>query len=442
MRLSVHCLLLLLLLLTHSTTSALGSHDGVHRIQKKTPTTRQARLHARDDANTCGGGLKMCPSSLGGRCCPDNYDCARESCYATTRGQSTCGTKVGWYACAAVYGGEGAEPSQICIELRGFFADDVLFLGEGGCCPDGYLCQRAANCVPPSGSPYTYGCPTSQHLCPSSMSYGCCPNGMACAVGQCYSTALTTTMRFLAMTSVLSNGRTTEMTSTVMATVRPEAPTGFPSAADPEAGGDGDQSVHKYYPTAVAQISPPQPVGQGTADGAISGAQVAGLVAGSMSLLGLVCVVVYMLLRRFIPRLGSRNRDSIMVAVGKSASSDDFVQPPPASDTDGPCCPELASPWPEDDRGAGKTPTMTMITPTISQLSRDDPFYPRPSDVSEASSDVRAELEALSPPSELPGSPSSAGDGGWFASTPHSFRWTDGWYTSRRLDVVDEETYG
>ncbi|PHH71398.1 hypothetical protein CDD80_5302 [Ophiocordyceps camponoti-rufipedis] len=411
MRPSIHCLFLLL-----STTSALDSRDGIHRIQKKAPTTREARLHARDDANTCGGGLKMCPSSLGGRCCPDNYDCARESCYATTRGQSTCGSKVGWYACAAVYG--------------------------GGCCPDGYLCQRAANCVPPSGSPYTYGCPTSQHLCPSSMSYGCCPNGMACAVGQCYSTALTTTMRYLAMTSVLSNGRTTEMTSTVMATVRPEAPTGFPSAADPEAGGDGDQNVHKYYPTAIAQVSPPQPVGQGTAEGAISGAQVAGLVAGSMSLLGLVCVVVYMLLRRFMPKFGSRNRDSIMVAVGKPASSDEFAHPPPASDTDGPCCPELPSPCPEDDGGAGRTPTMAMITPTISQLSRDDSFYPRPSDVSEASSDVRAELEAQSPPSELPGSPSSAGDGGWSASTPHSFRWTDGWYTSRRLDVVDEETHG
>ncbi|PFH62129.1 hypothetical protein XA68_14968 [Ophiocordyceps unilateralis] len=435
MRLFFHwepCLLLLLL----PSTPVLGHDDGIHWIQKQAQTTRPARLHARDDGNTCGSGMKMCPSSLGGRCCPDNYDCAFESCYATTRGPSTCGTKVGWYACAAVYG--------------------------GGCCPDGYLCQRAANCVPPPQSPYTYGCPSSHYLCPSSMSYGCCPHGMACAVGQCYSTAPTPTTRTLTLTSII-DGRTTEMMTTTMATVRPEAPTGFPSAANPSADEDADQSILKYYPTAVAQISPPQTVSDGSSGNrVISAAQLAGLVAGSMSLLGLVLAAIYMMLRRFMGSFsGGNSRDKVpIITEGKEASSDKFTHPP-ASETDGtelatshPYCPELPSPSPGDGPLNMVTPIerVVSLTPTVSHLSR-NPCFPGPgggpsrwpSNVSEASSDARAELEAHPVPAELPASPCSTvsgWDGGWSASTAHSYRWPDGWSASRRLDVVDEETNG
>lgn len=82
------------------------SPDGIHRIDKSPQTTRHRRLHPRDAGHVCGADMKLCPSSIGGNCCPENYECGRESCYATTRGPSTCGTKVGWYACAAVYGGD------------------------------------------------------------------------------------------------------------------------------------------------------------------------------------------------------------------------------------------------------------------------------------------------------------------------------------------------
>lgn len=80
--------------------------DGVHRIEKAEVTQRAMLLARDEDSDACGTSMKLCASSLNGGCCPDNYDCAKESCYATTRGPSTCGTKIGWYACAQKYGGE------------------------------------------------------------------------------------------------------------------------------------------------------------------------------------------------------------------------------------------------------------------------------------------------------------------------------------------------
>lgn len=81
--------------------------DGVHRIEKKAEITQAAFLEKRqEDGGVCGTSMKLCPSSKEGGCCPDNYDCGVSSCYATTKGPSTCGTKVGWYACAAVDGGK------------------------------------------------------------------------------------------------------------------------------------------------------------------------------------------------------------------------------------------------------------------------------------------------------------------------------------------------
>lgn len=66
-----------------------------------------APLTRRDDG-VCGAGMRLCPPSLGGDCCPGDYECARESCYAT-KGLSMCHSHVGWYPCAAVFGGEPAS---------------------------------------------------------------------------------------------------------------------------------------------------------------------------------------------------------------------------------------------------------------------------------------------------------------------------------------------
>ena len=53
--------------------------DGIHRIEKKVEVTQHAMLLARDkDSGACGTGMKLCPSTLEGGCCPDDYDCAKE----------------------------------------------------------------------------------------------------------------------------------------------------------------------------------------------------------------------------------------------------------------------------------------------------------------------------------------------------------------------------
>ncbi|PNY25685.1 Uncharacterized protein TCAP_04377 [Tolypocladium capitatum] len=285
MRSSVGNALLLYVPLALSPAGAepIQRHDGLRRVGKKPQVTEPAVLARRDD-NVCGVSMRLCPSSLGGDCCPDNYECANESCYATTRAPSTCGTMVGWYACAAVYG--------------------------GGCCPDGYLCQRAANCVPPSGSPYTHGCPSSHFLCPPSVGYGCCPDGMGCAVNQCYSTDPTTVTQTMVVTST-DRGVATVYTTTATTVGSPAPPTAFPTGG----AGGGDQKVLKYFPSAVPKVTPPGGSGSG---GGISAAQLGGIVAGSISSVGIALVAAFLLFRRF----SARRRGGGGSSIGGSDSSE------------------------------------------------------------------------------------------------------------------------
>lgn len=97
-------------LLTPTTNAAEFKRlDGIHRLEKKDAqiTAAPEFLKRQDNGDgACGTSMNLCPSDLDGGCCPDGYECAKESCYATTRGPATCGTLVGWYACGAVYGGK------------------------------------------------------------------------------------------------------------------------------------------------------------------------------------------------------------------------------------------------------------------------------------------------------------------------------------------------
>lgn len=241
--------------------------DGVHRIEKA-HVTEAAALGPRDDG-VCGISMKLCPSSLSGGCCPDNYDCAKESCYATTKGPSTCGTLVGWYGCEAVYG--------------------------GGCCPDGYLCQTADACLPPSGSAYTYGCAASEYLCPSSLSYGCCPNGMGCAINQCYSTDPVTMTTTMVITTTEAGSRTTYRTTAVTIST-PDEPTILPTADD---GDDGQQFILKKYPSAIAKVSPTSSSSSDSSGGSggLSTGALAGIIAGSVAFLIIVLVAAFIIIR-------------------------------------------------------------------------------------------------------------------------------------------------
>ncbi|CAM1510578.1 Fc.00g009130.m01.CDS01 [Cosmosporella sp. VM-42] len=253
--------------------------DGVHRIEKKAQITARAVLGRRDEA-VCGTSLTLCPSSLNGGCCPNDYDCAKESCYATTQGPSTCGTKTGWHVCEAKYG--------------------------GGCCPDGYLCQTAGNCVPPSGSAYTYGCPASHFLCPASLSYGCCKNGMACAINQCYSTEEMTITATMTVTTTKDGSRTTyKTTATTVGT--PDAPTNAVPADQ-----DSDQAIFKYFPSAIPKVSPTSSA-SGGGGGGLSTGTLAGIIAGAVAFLIIILVAAFIIIRhlnKVVAAVSSKQSDS------------------------------------------------------------------------------------------------------------------------------------
>lgn len=265
--------------------------DGVHRLEKKAQITQAPSLERRDEA-VCGKNLKQCASSFDGGCCPENYECAKESCYATTKGPSTCGARVGWYVCDSVYG--------------------------DGCCPDGYLCERGDNCIPPSGSAYTYDCPASHFLCPASMSYGCCPNGMGCAVNQCYSTEAVTVTNTLTLTTTEFDGTRTYR-STAVTVQTPTEPTALPTV---NGGSNGDQAVLKYFPSSVPKVSPSSEPESGGGGGGMSTGMLAGIIAGCVAFLVIVVVVAYITIRHL----------NKVVAAVSSKESDHSQQRPPARD--------------------------------------------------------------------------------------------------------------
>ena len=77
--------------------------DLVHRVAKAQITA--APLLRRDGA-VCQAGHSSCAASVGGGCCPSRYECATDSCYATTAAiTSACG-KEGWFACPAADSGK------------------------------------------------------------------------------------------------------------------------------------------------------------------------------------------------------------------------------------------------------------------------------------------------------------------------------------------------
>jgi hypothetical protein len=241
--------------------------DGVHRLEKKAQITSPAKLQLRkvDGQGACAESLTLCPLSDGGGCCPDGYQCARESCYATTKGPSTCGTKVGWHACEAANG--------------------------GGCCPDGLLCGRG-NCVPPPGSSYAYSCPASHYLCPASMNFGCCPNGMGCAPNQCYSTGAKTITTTMVVTTT-QDGDETTITTTATSVRTPRIPTAIPTA-------DDAQDVLKFFPSSVpkVEIEPAKEDKDKDDDGSLSKGAVGGIVAGAVVFLIIILGLAWLILRR------------------------------------------------------------------------------------------------------------------------------------------------
>ncbi|KAK0639429.1 hypothetical protein B0T16DRAFT_243827 [Cercophora newfieldiana] len=233
--------------------------DLVHRVPKAQITPGPLLQRA---ASTCKTDYSLCPESVGGGCCPSQYECATDSCYATTAGVTSACGKEGWFAC----------PLD----------------SSGGCCPVGYVCG-AQECTAPAGvkTPVTT-CPFNYNLCPASLNYGCCMNGMGCALNACYSTTPVTST-IISVVTTTSGGQTITSTSTAITLATPSAPSGIPAT---------DRNVApKFIPTSVPKISATTVPDDNSSQG-LTTAQVGGIVGGVVALLVIVITAAFIIIRR------------------------------------------------------------------------------------------------------------------------------------------------
>ncbi|KAK1779388.1 hypothetical protein QBC45DRAFT_137217 [Copromyces sp. CBS 386.78] len=254
------------------TEAALLEKDTVHRVPKKPqitpPPQPLLRLKRRgDDHLTCPVNHSLCPESLGGGCCPDQYECASDACSATTAALGTACGKVGYYFCPITAG--------------------------QGCCPDGWVCDAVRDCIAPYGVTNTFtSCPASYKLCPSSYNYGCCPNSMGCAVDACYSTEpfSTTLVDILTLTSGGKTITTTQISAVLTTPTPPPALTG----ADDNAG-----AIPKFLPTSVPKVSAiPKDNKDDGGGGGLKGPQLGGIIGGAIALLIIVIIAAFLIIRR------------------------------------------------------------------------------------------------------------------------------------------------
>ncbi|KAI0141227.1 hypothetical protein GGR57DRAFT_420788 [Xylariaceae sp. FL1272] len=192
----------------------------------------------------------LCPSSVGGGCCPDNYSCDTASCYATTAGPtSACG-------------------------LANHFSCPIT-AGAGACCPVGYICNTNGGCDPPEGQ--TVDCPASYFNCPVSFGGGCCPDGRICGSGVCYAGTPSTYTVSASTTTTNSEGHTvtTVVTYTTLLTDGPRTATESASAA----------GVPQLVPSTVAKEPAVQTSDDSGSHNGLSSGALGGLVAGVIVIL-------------------------------------------------------------------------------------------------------------------------------------------------------------
>ncbi|KAI1258528.1 hypothetical protein F5Y18DRAFT_344964 [Xylariaceae sp. FL1019] len=192
----------------------------------------------------------LCPSSVGGGCCPDNYSCDTASCYATTAGPtSACG-------------------------LANHFSCPIT-AGAGSCCPVGYICNTQGGCDPPEGQ--TIDCPVSYFNCPVSLGGGCCPDGRICGSGVCYDGTPSTYTVSVSATTTDSEGHlfTTVITYTTTMTDEPRASAESASAA----------GVPQLVPSTVAKEAAVQTSDSHGSHTGLSSGALGGIVAGVVVIL-------------------------------------------------------------------------------------------------------------------------------------------------------------
>jgi hypothetical protein len=120
------------------------------------------------------------------------------------------------------------------------------------------------------------------------MNFGCCQNGMGCALTACYSTEPVTRTVTQVITTTTANGATITETRTAVTVSTPTPPTGLPQNND---------HVAKFIPTSVPKV-PAATQNSGNSGGGLSAGAIAGIIAGAVALLLVVVVATFIIIRR------------------------------------------------------------------------------------------------------------------------------------------------
>ncbi|KAI1173023.1 hypothetical protein F4777DRAFT_481260 [Nemania sp. FL0916] len=240
----------------------------VHWVEKRVVVARQVR-HVKRKEVCQPEGWSLCPASVGGGCCPDNFECGTSSCFATTAGPTSCHGTAGWYNCP-------------------------LTAGPGTCCPVGLICGDDGGCVPPPGVSASQSCATGLFACPFSLGGGCCPDGNVCGPGVCWDQTPRTFPVSETITTTDSRGSETVvvMTSTTVITEGP----------DPSSGSPTNSEIAQLIPSTVEKIDAIQTGdsgGGGGGGGGLSPGALGGIAAAAVVILIVVVAAATFVFLRF-----------------------------------------------------------------------------------------------------------------------------------------------
>lgn len=152
---------------------------------------------------------------------------------------------------------------------------------------------------------YTYDCSAGYFLCPASLDYGCCPDGMGCGVNQCFSTA-SSTQTIVSVRTTTASGEVERITTTITSIIAPTAPTRLPTPDE----ADFDANVLKYFPSEVEKQWPTEtPDDNKGGGGGLSTGALVGIVIGAVAFLIIVLVAAFIIIRHLnnvVKAVGSR----------------------------------------------------------------------------------------------------------------------------------------
>lgn len=125
-------------------------------------------------------------------------------------------------------------------------------------------------------------------MCPQSLGYGCCGEGLICGKDRCYSSDASTIVLTRTITTTEDDDEIT--TTTTVTSVSTPSEDGTASEAP------DDVALQKFYPTAVAKVD--AIIKDDDDGGGVTSAQIGGAVAGSIVFLIIVVVAAFLIIRR------------------------------------------------------------------------------------------------------------------------------------------------